>query len=192
MADPAIKNNTRLLTSLSAGSTTAANELFDVVYAELRAMAGRCFRSQQADHTLQATALVHEAYLKMVDQTQAGWNDRAHFLAVAATAMRQILINHARDRRALKRGGDRRPLSLEDTPAPQIEVDDRLLALHEALEQLTELDARKARVVEARFFGGLTMEEIAQVLEVSLSTVESDWRMARAWLTGHLDEQTDS
>ncbi|NNF44481.1 MAG: sigma-70 family RNA polymerase sigma factor [Phycisphaerales bacterium] len=180
---------TRALTTLAGGDPSSAEQLFPLVYDELRELAGSYFRRQPADHTLQPTALVNEAYLRLIRGVAGGWNDREHFLAVAATAMRQILVNHAERRAALKRGGDRRRLTLavagdragDGTPEP---LD--LLGLDEALRGLSELDARKVRVVELRYFAGLTHEQIARVLGISLSTVEGDWRMARAWLAGRL------
>jgi RNA polymerase sigma factor (TIGR02999 family) len=181
-----------LLAELNRGNRSAAERLFPMVYQELRALAGGYLRRQRRDHTLQPTALVHEAFLRMVDQTNPQYNDRAHFLAVAATAMRQILINHALKRNALKRGGNRQRVGIDTLPASA--HDDRsivdVLALDEALKRLATVDQRKAKVVEGRFFGGLTMEEIALVLGVSLTTVEGDWRMARAWLSRELSEET--
>jgi len=180
-----------MLTTLAQGDAKAAADLFELVYADLRALAGSYFRHQPADHTLQPTALVHEAYLRLIDQTHAQWNDRTHFFAVAAMAMRQILVNHARKRASLKRGGDRARQSLEAGlhAASGMSVAD-LMALNEAMEALAELDGRKCRVVELRIFGGLTMDEIAHVLGVSKTTVEGDWRMARAWLAQRLGEET--
>lgn len=174
---------TRLLVDLGRGDPSAAARLLPLVYDELRALAGRYFRRQRSDHTLQPTALVHEAFLRLVDQTHAQWNDRAHFFAVAAQAMRQILINHALARAAAKRGGGRARIALAEDLAPAAEHEFDALALDEALKQLAELDERKARIVELRFFGGLSVEEVAEVLGVSKTTVESDWRMARAWLS---------
>lgn len=180
---------TRLLLNLGNGDVAAAAQLLPMVYDELRAVAGRYFRRQGSDHTLQPTALVHEAFLRLVDQTQARWKDRAHFFAVAAKAMRQILVSHARARGAEKRGGGRAKIAFTDalTPANAAEFDP--LALDEALTRLADLDERKARVVELRFFSGLTNEEVAEVLGVSLTTIESDWRMARAWLSRMLSAE---
>lgn len=179
---------TKALTDLGRGDASAAQRLLPLVYDELRALAGAHFRRQEADHTLQPTALVHEVFLRLVDQTSVEWNGRPHFLAVAATAMRQILIDHARRRRAAKRGGhlQRVTLAAVGTPTADKEVD--LIALDDALAELAALDERKHRVVVMRFFGGLTVEEVAQVLEVSKTTVESDWRSARAWLGVRLEK----
>jgi RNA polymerase sigma factor (TIGR02999 family) len=171
---------------MTGGDQTAAARLMDLVYQQLRAIAGSYFRGQPAGHTLQPTALVHEAFVKLTEQTGVQWKDRAHFQAVAAVAMRGILADHARRRRALKRGGDRHRVSLTqvETPAGTDEVD--MLALDEALGRLAELSERQAAIVEYRFFSGMTVEEVARVLDVSTWTVEQDWRMARAWLSAQL------
>ena len=173
---------TQILCNLREGSDSAAARLFPLVYDELRDIADRYFRRQRNDHTLQPTALVHEAFVKLVDQTQAQWSDRAHFMAVAALAMRQLLINHAEARGAQKRGGGRARLTFfEPADAKSEETVDPI-----------ELDARKASVVELRFFGGLSVDEVATVLEVSKSTVEGDWRFARAWLSSRLSGEAPS
>jgi RNA polymerase sigma-70 factor (ECF subfamily) len=162
--------------------------LVEVVYSELRALAASYMRGQKGSHTLQPTALVHEAFLKLAKVDPRSFTDRAHFLAVAATAMRQVLVNHAEARAALKRNGGRSAAELGDgVAAPDLglaEID--VLIVEEALRRLESLDPRKARVVEAKIYGGLTHEEIATVIGVSLTTVESDWRMARAWLAKEL------
>lgn len=158
------------------------------VYDELRNLAERRFRHQAAGHTLQPTALVHEAYLKLAERKERPpWKDRTHFLATAATAMRHILVDHARARNAHRRGGDWRRITLDDhlLAATTPEVD--ILALNEALEQLSRFDARKATVVELRVFAGLSIEETAESLDVSHMTVSNDWRMARAWITRALE-----
>jgi len=179
---------TRLTADLKAGHTAAAAELLPLVYDHLYAVASRHFRNQRRDHTLQATALIHEAYLKMVRQPGAEYADQAHFCAVAAMAMRQVLIDHAARRAAQKRGGAAQRVALDDAHVASVPDDSchDLIALDEALERLAAEDARKAQVVIMRYFGGLTMEQIACVLRVSLSTVESDWRLARAWLSKEL------
>jgi RNA polymerase sigma factor (TIGR02999 family) len=181
-----------LFERVAAGDPQAALDLLPLLYDELRAIAGRQFQGQRRDHTLQPTALLHEAFFRLVGRPAKGWVDRRHFFTVAATAMRQILVNHARDRAAEKRGGGARRVLLEDEVAQASSavasgsqpVD--VIALHEALERLGSIDARKHRVVELRFFAGLNVEEIADVLEVSKTTVESEWRTARAWLADHL------
>jgi RNA polymerase sigma factor (TIGR02999 family) len=162
--------------------------LLEEVYDELRRLARRFLRRGPAGQTLQTTALVHEAYLRLAHRSPDGgpWESRAHFFAVAAKAMRQVLANHARDRRAQKRspGGRRVTLSEAVAEAGTAEVD--LMALHDALAELSELDARKAELVELRFFGGLTVPEIAHVLDVSTATVEREWRVAKAWIGARL------
>ena len=172
---------TLLLRSASRGDSHAAAELLPLVYDELRARAGAYFRGQPADHTLQPTALVHDAYVRLVKAPSAEWNSRAHFCAVAAKAMRQILTNHAK-RRALaqKSRGERAEATLLQTPSNNMAMD--LLALDEAMTKLAERNADRARLIELRFFGGLKIEEIAEVLETSVSTVEREWRRVRAWL----------
>ena len=181
-----------MLADLERGDVTAAAKLFPLVYDQLRAVADSFFRRQPSDHTLQPTALVHEAYLRLVDQSEEKWASRAHFFAVASKAMRQILINHAEGRAAAKRGGDRQKLTLceNTTPAPQRDVD--VLALDDALSRLSALSERAGRVVELRFFGGLTVEEVAHVLNVSKRTVEGDWQTARVWLSRELSQADNS
>jgi RNA polymerase sigma-70 factor, ECF subfamily len=177
---------TLILHQLCDGHASAAERLFPLVYDELRALAGSYFKAQPAAHTLQPTALVHEVFIKLIDQHATRWNDRAHFFAVAATAMRQILIDHARARGAAKRGGGWQRLSIDHVDrAGEIDHLD-VLALDEAMTNLAKVDPRQARVVELRFFGGMSVEETAQVLEVSPRTVELDWRMAKAWLSREL------
>jgi RNA polymerase sigma factor (TIGR02999 family) len=192
MEQSAAQHVTETLTTLAGGDSSAASRLMPLVYDELRRLAASYFKGQPGNHTLQPTALVHEAFMRLVDQTSAQWNDRVHFFAVAATAMRQILVSHARKRNAGKRGGGRRAVRLDNTPGPVIELDDDLIALDESLTHLAELDERKARVVEAKFFGGLNHEEIALVMGISRSTVEADWRFARAWLADAMGEDGDS
>lgn len=159
------------------------------IYEELRTIAGSYLRQERVDHTLQPTALVHEAYARLVDQTQIPWTDAAHFRAITAKVMRQVLIDHARKHNALKRGGERLKVTLSDTDgAAQMNVLD-LLELDEIMGKLQELDERKAQVVELLFFGGMTHKEAAQVIGVSQKTVEADWYMARAWLGKQLREE---
>jgi len=162
-----------------------ADDPSELVYAELRRLAAAFLRRERAGHTLQPTALVHEAWAKLARLSASHWQSRAHFLAVAARAMRRVLVNHALARQSLKRGGDRRQVTL-DAPlrSPGGGVD--TLELHDAIERLADLDARKARLVEMRFFAGMSVEEVATVLGVSRSTVEADWRFARAWLSREL------
>jgi RNA polymerase sigma factor (TIGR02999 family) len=164
------------------GHEQARDELMPLVYDELRRLARGYLARERCDHTLQATALVHEAYLRLIDQRQVDWTNRAQFLGVAAVMMRRILVNHARGRAADKRGGgaERVPLGLADDIGTAPTVD--LLAVHEALHELEATDARKSRIVELKFFGGLTTAEIAEVMGLSPATIERDWSFARAWL----------
>jgi len=159
-----------------------ANSALPLVYDELRRLARGCLARERSDHTLQATALVHEAYLRLIDQRQVDWKNRAQFIGVAVVMMRRILVNHARDRAADKRGGDavRVSASLADAVGEAPSVD--LIALHDALEALEALDARKSRIVELKFFGGLTIAEMAEVLDLSPATIEREWSFSRAWL----------
>lgn len=183
---------TLLLHQAQKGFDGAADRLLEVVYEQLRATAGSYFRNQEASHTLQPTALVHEAYLKLVGNPDKKWEGHAHFCAVASTAMRHILRDHARAKRAAKRGGEhqREPLTQIESPSSNTAVD--LLALEDALEALGEVDERAARVVELRYFGGLSNEEIAEVLGMSLSTVERAWRKSRAWIKAELEGEAPS
>ena len=153
-----------------------------VLYGELHRLAVHYLSREESGHTLQPTALIHEAYLRLIDQRRVDWQNRAQFLGIAAGMMRRILVNHARDRAAKKRGGGAEPVSLSLVDAPTGHPEVELIALEEALERLTTLDARKARVVELKFFGGLTTGEIAEVLQISGATVEREWSFARAWL----------
>ena len=190
------RNATELLLALSGGRREALNELVPLVYEELRVIARRRLRQERAGHTLNTTGLVHEAYLKLVQLDRVQWQSRAHFLAIAAQAMRNILVSHARSRKRLKRGGGAPHGSLEEAEdraaaaeLPAAEAD-RILALEAALERLAEKNPRHARVVECRFFGGMTAEETAVVLEVSLGTVKRDWSLLRKWLGRELESQT--
>ncbi|HEY6554452.1 MAG TPA: sigma-70 family RNA polymerase sigma factor [Vicinamibacteria bacterium] len=187
MHAPSPQRVTQLLQQWRQGSSAAVDELMAAVYDELRRLARRHMRREGAGHTLQTTALVHEAFLRLAD---AGlpWQDRDHFFAVAATQMRRILVDHARSRIRSKRGGGARPLPLplDDALAAPARSSDDLLAVDEALDRLSERDARKGRVVELHFFGGLSYPEIARLLGVSLSTVRLDMRFAKAWLRKEL------
>jgi len=178
---------TQLLLAWRAGDREALDQMLPLVYQELHRLAGRYLAAERPGHTLQPTALVHEAYLRLINQRSVDWRNRAQFLGVAANMMRRILVNHARDRVAAKRPGDRERVSLSvaEVPSDSSEVD--LIALEDALERLAALDARKARVVELKFFGGLSMNEIAEILEISRATVEREWSFARAWLFDALE-----
>lgn len=173
---------TALLVASGSGDAGARDRMLPLIYDELRSLAATYLRRERPGHTLQPTALVHEAYMRMIDQRQVDWSNRAQFVGLAAVMMRRILVNHARDRIAAKRGGDaeRVPLTVVAEQLGTPEVD--LLGLHDALERLAALDPRKSQVVELKFFGGLTMEEIASVTGVSRATVEREWTFARAWL----------
>lgn len=174
---------TQLLAEWQLGNRDALDELMPLVYGELRAIAGRYLSRESSSHTLQSTALVHEAYMKLVGQRNVRWQNRAHFFGIAAQMMRRILVDHARHQHRLKRGGPTPTLSLDEAMGasePETEVD--LLALDDALTSLTLIDPRGARVVELRFFSGLTVEETAEVMTISAGTVKRDWNTARAWL----------
>ncbi|MEZ6243128.1 MAG: ECF-type sigma factor [Phycisphaerales bacterium] len=178
---------TLLLSRSQRGDQSATDALLPLVYDELHALAQSYFRSQPAGHTLQPTALVHEACVRLLGTEEGGgWNDRAHFFAVAAAAMRQILVNHALAKRAQKRGGDRARVTLADSDVVAEPPAVDLLDLDEALRELQRQHERMARIVELRYFGGLTASETAEALGVSRSTVEADWRFARAWLLDRL------
>ena len=180
MSEPA--DITAQLQAWNAGEPTARDALFPLVYEELRRIARRQLRNEQIGHTLDTTALVHEAYLRLIDQTRADFADRSHFFAVAATAMRRILVDYARRYLADKRGGAPRRVSLSDEMLVAEERADTLLAVDEALIELARIDPRLSRVIECRFFGGLTDEETAQTLGVTSRTVRRDWTKAKAWL----------
>lgn len=181
---------TEILHQARAGDRQSMDRLVSLVYDELHALAHRKLAFEQPGHTLQTTALVHEAYLKLVDQTRVDWQNRTHFFAVAALAMRRILVNHAETRRAAKRGGAVVPLELEEAAARVAStdvIDDRIVALDEALTRLAQFNERGARVVEYRFFGGLGYDEIATIMGLSAITVRRAWETARAWLKRELD-----
>jgi RNA polymerase sigma factor (TIGR02999 family) len=182
---------TDLLLRASAGDPGAVASMFPLVYDELRRLAHRHLSHEPSGRTLGTTELVHEAYLRLIDQTRVQWTGRTHFMAVAATAMRRILVDRARARRSLKRGGARPPVSLDAVDLATDERADMLVALDDALDQLLELDARQARVVECRFFGGMTEEETAEALGIGLRTAKRDWAKAKSWLYRALVEQGD-
>ncbi len=180
---------TALLLELSAGNRDAEARLIPQVYAELRRLAARFMRAERINHTLQPTALVNEAYSILVQQPQVPWQSRTHFFATAAQLMRHILVDHARKRKAAKRGGLQQQVTLDDAILPTRNETVDVLVLHDALEHLNQFDSRQARIVELHFFGGLNFEEIAGVLDVSERTVKRDWSMARAWLKGELSSK---
>lgn len=182
-ADAASRHEvTMLLHRLGEEDGAPVNRLFELVYRELRALAQSHLSRERPDHTLQATALVHEAYLRLVDQHRASYQGRAQFFALAATMMRRILVNHARDRGRQKRGGGAARVALSDDAGVALPRDLDLEALDEALERLAALDERKARIVEMRYFAGMSVEETAEVLGVSPATVKREWTLARGWL----------
>lgn len=176
----------QLLIAWGNGDQEALDQLMPLVYGELRRMARRYMRDQPAGHTLQTTALIHEAYLRLVGQEEKHWKNRAHFFGVAAHAMRRILVDYARARHAAKRGGEARAVSFDETALVTGERAAELVALDDALNDLAEIAPRQSRVVELRYFGGLSVEETAEVLKVSPETVGRDWRMAKAWLLREL------
>jgi len=177
---------TQLLAKWNDGDNAALAELTPLVYEELRRLAHHFMEGQRPDHTLQTTALVDEAYLRLADQTSPSWQNRAHFFAVAARAMRQILVNYAMSNRAQKRGGGALKVELDEAALVSPEESKAIVDLHEALERLGTLDSRKARVVELKYFGGLNYDEIAEVMNISTMTVRRDWIFAKAWLHNEL------
>jgi RNA polymerase sigma-70 factor (ECF subfamily) len=186
---PSQQDVTRLLVRLTDGDRGVLDELLPVVYGELRKLASSYLRRERVGHTLQPTALVHEAYMRLVDQTQVQWQNRAHFFGVAAQMMRRILVDHARAHEAEKRGGEFQKLSLDENIDVSGERDVNLVALDDALNLLAEVDPQKSKIVELRFFGGLSVEETAEVLGVSAPTVKRQWRMAKAWLYGQVNRK---
>jgi len=182
------ENVSQLLVKWGQGDSAALEKLMPLVYSELRRLAGNYLRRERQGHTLQPTALVNEAYLKLIDQKNARWQNRAQFYGVAAQLMRRILVDHARRRQAAKRGGsDQQRLSITSAGQLTEKPDVDLLALHEALEELKSFDSQQERIVELRFFGGLSIEETAEVVGIGHATVERDWKMARAWLRRKLE-----
>ena len=187
--DPSRSEVTQLLQEWSNGRQDALDRLLPRIYAELRRLAASYLRRERREHTLQPTALVHEAFLKLIDQRAVRWQNRAHFFGIAAQAMRRILVDHARAHGAGKRGSGERPVSLDEalvlTTAPDVDV----LALDEALTRLAAVDPQQSRVVELRYFGGLTMDETAEVLHISQATVGREWTLAKAWLYAELKRE---
>lgn len=180
MASP--EGVTQLLVNWSNGDRAALDALMPVVYTELHRLAESCLRRERPDHTLQPTALVHEAYLRLIDQRSVNWQNRAQFFGIAAQMMRRILVNYALSRKAEKRGGPVRKLSLDEALSFFEEQDVNLIALDEALTNLAALDPQQSQIVELRFFGGLTIEEVAEVLDVSPATIKREWSSAKLWL----------
>jgi RNA polymerase sigma factor (TIGR02999 family) len=180
---------TRLLQDWGSGTQEALEKLVPLIYDELRRLAHNSLYRERPGHTLQTTALVHEAYLKLIDQRDARWQNRAHFFAIAAQAMRRILVDSARRHKAMKRGGPAENLPLDEAAGISLEPDPTLLPINEALDALAEIDPQQGRIVELRFFGGLTIEETAEVMKLSTDTVKREWAMARAWLRQTLSDQ---
>ena len=179
-------NVTQMLVDASNGKRDSLEQLLPLVYDELRRLADSFMRLERANHTLQPTALVHEAYLRLIDQREVNWQNRAHFFSIAAETMRRILVNHALSHKAAKRGGEATRVSIDEAAsfAGGREID--LVLLDEALKRLAELDSDQARIVELRFFGGLTVKEVAEVTAISTATVEREWRTAKAWLQSQI------
>ena len=186
---PSPRSVTALLTAWSGGDESALHELIPLVHAELRNLARRLMRAERGGHTLQTTALVNEAYVRLVDVTRVRWQDRAHFFAMSARLMRRILVDHARSRAYVKRGGGARRISLDEALVG-VDKGADLVALDDALATLAGIDERKSQVVELRFFGGLTVDETAEALHISPETVARDWRFAKTWLMRELRIKT--
>ncbi|HEY6121100.1 MAG TPA: sigma-70 family RNA polymerase sigma factor [Pyrinomonadaceae bacterium] len=181
MSQPS-ENVTQLLMDWSKGSKEALDRLVPIVYEELHRQASRYLRRERAGHSLQTTALIHEAYLRLVDQRSVHWQNRAHFFGIAAQLMRRILVDHARTRKRVKRGGSDIRVSLDEARTLASSMDLDIVALDEALDRLAQIDQQQSRIVELRFFSGLNVEETAEVLRISPATVKREWRIAKAWL----------
>jgi RNA polymerase sigma factor (TIGR02999 family) len=192
MEEPSVSPHrvTQLLQQWSHGDDSALADLTPLVYEELRRLAHHYMEAQRPNHTLQTTALVNEAYLRLADQTNPNWQSRAHFFAVAARAMRQILVSYARSQRSQKRGGGALKVELDEAAIVSPEQSKEIVDLHEALERLAALDLRKAQVVELKYFGGLNYDELAEVLKISRVTVRRDWEFAKLWLYTELHDAT--
>lgn len=186
MREQGIESVTQLLLELSDGNRETVDQLLPHIYDELRRLAASYMRRERPDHTLQPTALAHEAYLRLVDQTRANWRNRAHFFGVAAQIMRRLLVDYARKHNAEKRGADFQKLSLDENIDKAVERGQEIVALDRALEELAAIDEQKARIVELRYFGGLTIEETAEVMGVTPITIKRHWRMAKAWLQSQM------
>ncbi len=185
---PAPPEITQLLLAWGGGDKAALDALMPIVYDELRKLAKRYMRRQNPNHTLQTTALVNEAYLRLIDSSRVRWQDRTHFFAIAAQLMRRILVDFARARNSLKRGGEQIQITLDERIEAPFEKETNLVALDEALQKLAKLSQRQSQIVELRYFGGLSEEEIAETLEISTRTVRRDWSLARAWLYRELSQ----
>src|SRR5213595_2445773 len=190
MCSASAERVSQLLAHWSDGDDAALRELTPLIYEELRRLAHHQMGGQRSDHTLQTTALVNEAYLRLTSQTNPSWQDRVHFFAVAARAMRQILVNYAKSSQAQKRGGGALKVELDETAIVSPQESKEIVDLHEALERLAALDSRKAQVVELKYFGGLNYDEMAEVLKISRITVRRDWEFAKLWLYTELHSST--
>jgi RNA polymerase sigma-70 factor, ECF subfamily len=188
MSEPTSEQITRLLLDWGKGNKAALDKLMPVVYDELRRLARHYMCGQRPGHTLQTTALVNEAYLKLIDSSRVQWQNRAHFFAISAQLMRRILVDFARSKNSLKRGGEFQQVDLNESLAIPIEQETDLVALDEALKKLADMNARQSQIVELRYFGGLSEEEIAETLGISSRTVRRDWSLARAWLYRELSQ----
>jgi RNA polymerase sigma factor (TIGR02999 family) len=182
-------NVTQVLIDFSKGNRDSLDQLLPAVYDELRRLAEAFMRNERASHTLQPTALVHEAYLRLIDQREVDWNNRAHFFSIAAETMRRILVNYAHSHKAAKRGGEATRLSIDQIASIPGASEVDVILLDEALERLAAMDPEQARIVELRFFGGLTVKEVAAVLNLSTTTIEREWRTAKAWLQDQISQQ---
>jgi RNA polymerase sigma factor (TIGR02999 family) len=189
--NPSAADVTTLLNRVADGDQEAAAQLVPLIYEELRRLAVQRLRHERPGHTLEATALVHEVYMKLAGQQNAKWQNRVQFFAVASQSMRRILVDYARTQRTVKREGGRKKVSLDEVVLIAPDRTDELLAVHESLLRLEKLDSRQGRIVELRYFGGLTMDETAEVLRVSPKTVMREWNFAKAWLYGELKERQD-
>lgn len=192
MAQPPAADLTQLLAAWGEGDESALDRLVPLVEAELRRPARHYMRRERSDHTLQTTALINEAYIRLIDSSRVHWQNRAHFFGVSAQVMRRVLVDIARARGSLKRGGDVPHVPLDEGMGARLDDDPDIVALDEAVTAFEAVDPRKARMVELRYFGGLTVEEIAEVLHVSPETVKRDWRLARVWLKRRLESPGDS
>ena len=190
MQSEQVSRITGILQDVKHGDRSAWERLLPVVYDELRNLAARYLRRERKGHTLQPTALVHEAFLKLVDQSRVDWQGRAHFFAVAAQAMRRILVDHARQHQAAKRGGDRERIVFDENLMGGPPQTENLLALEDALVKLAQLDPQQARIVELRFFGGLNVAEVAEAMQMSKRSVEREWTMVHSWLRRELSSNT--
>lgn len=190
MADKTKPEIAKLLENASSGDAQAADKLVPLVYDELRRLAGAYLRREHPGHSWDSTELVDEAYMKLVDQTRVDWKGKSHFIAIAATIMRRLLVDHARGKMREKRGGDRQRVQLVDHVRVSQNNDEDLLAVNDAIDKLADLDPQQARIVELRFFGGLSMGEVAEVMGISKRTAEREWTMIRAWLRRELGDES--